>query len=713
MIFNKKFLFSLIAIMIIQAVSHCAVLIHEVAPGCNGSSTSEFVELYNTGSESVNLADWTLCRRTKTGSSDAGTLTLSGTIPANGYFLITGRDYNNLVGLPINGNANGILFPIGDLHDTGIVVGQFSASAAQIGLKNTSGVLVDAVAYGQLVDGPFAGPYVETTPKLVDGFSSRRSISRDNTTHADLNNNSIDFIYPASDAMPGAMTPTNSSIVEAPPKAWNPNPASPSVNVVLDKTLSWNAGSAAVSHNVNFGTTNPPVFLGNQTAATYNPGALATGTTYYWRIDEVTDTDTITGDIWTFETTGPAQGGYVYLTWKNDPTNSIVVNWWNPNVAGDSTVEYGLTPSYGSQVYNAALSKYHHVELTNLTPGATYHYRVKSSDGFTGDDATFNVPVQNKTSFKFAVYGDTRGVELPGDSTIYHNRHQLLANWMAEKDFEFIIQTGDMANEGSVFTDWVNFFKSEVNLGKSKVVMPAIGNHEVQPSGQSYYYYTDLYSPVMPTNGPAVSNNNGRVYSFNYGNAHFVCLSTSQVSFTTQRDWLAVDLASARQDPNIVWIFVYMHAPLYSVGSHGGDKTALALWGPVIDQYDVDFVIASHNHLYDRSYPITAGQIVPDGTYYITNGCGGAPFSNHLADSPDLTYTAIWHEQETLVTCFTINGNELTMETISNTTNLVKDMIYLAKEPDYDIADFNHDGWVDAKDLSELTEEWLDDGMWP
>ena len=52
-----------------------------------------------------------------------------------------------------------------------------------------------------------------------------------------------------------------------------------------------------------FGTTSPGTFKGNQTATTYNPGTLATSTTYYWRIDEKNATGTTTGDVWSFTTT--------------------------------------------------------------------------------------------------------------------------------------------------------------------------------------------------------------------------------------------------------------------------------------------------------------------------------------------------------------------------------------------------------------------------
>lgn len=711
MSFYKIFLFGLVIVLSILSISQGAVLIHEIAPSCNGVSTAEFVELYNTGTEPVDLAGWTLCWRTRTGTSDSGALTLSGTIPAGGYFLITGRDYNGLVGLPINGNTEGILFPIGDLYDIGVVVGKLSAAAAQLGLKDPSGTLVDAAAYG--VEPTYTGAYVETAPKILVSFSSRRSVSRDNATHADTNNNSVDFIYPASDAMPGAISPTNSNTVEAPAKAWNPNPVNNAVNVATNKVLSWNAGSDTISHDVYFGTTSPGAFQVNQTTATFTPGALATGTTYYWRIDEIKASETVTGDVWQFETSGPKPGGYVYLTWKNDPTNSIVVNWWNPNAPGDSNVQYGLTPSYGLQVYNPTVSNFHHVELTGLTPGGTYHYKTSSSDGIDGNDATFTVPAINKTAFKFAVFGDTRGPDAPADPTPYINRHQMLCNWMLARDLEFIIQTGDMVNEGGNLDHWVDFYKAENNLGKSKVIMPTVGNHEY--NGSSPYYYNDFYAAGLPTNGTV--GNNGKVYSFNYGNAHFVSLCSlgSLVNFTSQAAWLSADLAAASADPNIVWKFVYMHNPIYSSGSHGGDKNELAAWGAILDLYEVDMIFAGHCHLYERSYQIKADQIRTDGEgiYYVTSGCGGADFTNQIPGSADIPFIATWHGQETLAACITINGNELTMEAITNTNNTVQDTVHIVKGPEYDPADFNKDGWVNAKDLAELTADWLDDGMWP
>jgi hypothetical protein len=185
-----------------------------------------------------------------------------------------------------------------------------------------------------------------------------------------------------------------------------PNPADGANDVSVNATLSWTAGVTASSHDVYFGTDPTPdgnEFMGNQTSTTFDP-SLTVDTTYYWRIDEVEDGNTYTGDVWSFTTSAPPEV-YPYLSWRNDPTNSIVVNWWNPITTGDSSVDYGLTSSYDSNEYVATATNFHSVELTGLTPATTYHYRIRSSDGTVGSDNTFTTSDVNVTSFSFAVYG--------------------------------------------------------------------------------------------------------------------------------------------------------------------------------------------------------------------------------------------------------------------------------------------------------------------
>jgi hypothetical protein len=95
-----------------------------------------------------------------------------------------------------------------------------------------------------------------------------------------------------------------------------PNPANGAVDVSPTQPLTWDAGAVAASHDVYFGTDadavagatkNSPEYKGPKAlgAESYDPGRLALATTYYWRIDEVNDTNPDSpwaGNVWSFTT---------------------------------------------------------------------------------------------------------------------------------------------------------------------------------------------------------------------------------------------------------------------------------------------------------------------------------------------------------------------------------------------------------------------------
>ncbi len=95
---------------------------------------------------------------------------------------------------------------------------------------------------------------------------------------------------------------------QMPGQATSPNPPDGSVGIRLDPVLGWEAGAGATSHDVYFGTSDPPTFQASTTARTFAPGYLSKNTTYYWRIDEVNPFGTTAGPVWSF-TTGTGGGG--------------------------------------------------------------------------------------------------------------------------------------------------------------------------------------------------------------------------------------------------------------------------------------------------------------------------------------------------------------------------------------------------------------------
>ncbi len=521
------------------------------------------------------------------------------------------------------------------------------------------------------------------------------------------------------------------SFTTAPLKATAPNPSNGAAGVTLNATLSWAPGGGAVSHDVYFGTASPGTSRGNQSGTTYNPGALAGNTTYYWRIDEKDGSNnTTTGDVWSFTTSNAAPVN-PYLSWRNDPTNSIVVNWWNPFATGDSNVQYGLTSAYGSSANISTVTNFHHVELTSLSPSTTYHYKISSTDGTIGTDKTFTtadaMADANTFSFSFALYGDPRGTQSANEP--YYTRHRALCDWIAAGGYKFALETGDIVWGGGITTlnpltpqnYYQDFYDIEKNLAGSKVIMATMGNHEVQPvdagGSVSYIYYYDLYTGAFPTNASSIDGK-GRIYSFNYGNAHFVSLTSFQVDpVTVQKNWLIADLTAARANPNIKWIFVMMHAPLYTTNGHTVAQSMIDAWTPVFEQYGVDIVFSGHNHCYERSYPIRSGQVAADGRapIYLTNGMGGAEY-NSTAASPLFAArygSEVGSSASTVVTTITINGLFLTVDTIKNATGQPVDSFTLIKTPPPIAGDFNGDHRVDANDLEIFCDSWLDSGIWP
>ncbi|HUW18620.1 MAG TPA: SUMF1/EgtB/PvdO family nonheme iron enzyme [Sedimentisphaerales bacterium] len=97
--------------------------------------------------------------------------------------------------------------------------------------------------------------------------------------------------------------------------AWNPSPADGAWDVAQGTLLAWSSGDYAVSHDVYFGTNLGAVsnadhssseFKGthNLDANSYNPPGFLweSATAYYWRIDEVAESETWKGDVWRFTT---------------------------------------------------------------------------------------------------------------------------------------------------------------------------------------------------------------------------------------------------------------------------------------------------------------------------------------------------------------------------------------------------------------------------
>jgi len=114
-----------------------------------------------------------------------------------------------------------------------------------------------------------------------------------------------------------------------PVQAREPQPADGAAIDGAQVVLKWRAGREAASHEVRLGTDSAALALvGTTDEASFDPGALDYGTTYYWQIDEVNlaaTPATHAGNVWSFTT--PPFGIVDDFDQYDDNCNRIFFAW--------------------------------------------------------------------------------------------------------------------------------------------------------------------------------------------------------------------------------------------------------------------------------------------------------------------------------------------------------------------------------------------------
>jgi hypothetical protein len=141
---------------------------------------------------------------------------------------------------------------------------------------------------------------------------------------------------------------TFTTTVEPPGFSANPSPGDGATDVGPSGPLSWSAGDRTDSHDVYFGTNNPPLFVVNQPDISFDPGTLDFGTTYHWRVDEKNAGGTRTGTVWSFTVTLPVltarnQEDSILLQWPTNATGFVLVS--ASNLTATVWTPVSLTPT--------------------------------------------------------------------------------------------------------------------------------------------------------------------------------------------------------------------------------------------------------------------------------------------------------------------------------------------------------------------------------
>jgi len=212
--------------------------------------------------------------------------------------------------------------------------------------------------------------------------------------------------------------------------------------------------------------------------------------------------------------------------------------------------------------------------------------------------------------FNFAAVGDW-GCTSNTNNTV---------NNIVDKNPELVLALGDYSYNTTSDDCWFKIVKPIEDKMKIE-----IGNHDHLGLGELYRYMNHFGLTE-------------EYYSFDYRNIHFLALST-EVPFlvnSAQYNFVKNDLSKAASDPNIDWIIVYYHRPMYTIPStHSAISSLRSTYHPLFEQYRVDLVLQGHNHNYQRTYPIKFNSTSPKHpietstnktTYYTDPDKGGQIF---------------------------------------------------------------------------------------
>ncbi|MCX6662435.1 MAG: metallophosphoesterase family protein [Euryarchaeota archaeon] len=307
--------------------------------------------------------------------------------------------------------------------------------------------------------------------------------------------------------------------------------------------------------------------------------------------------------------------------------NSVVVLWTTAVPTRENKVYWGASLALGNVTVekNMWATTTHSVTINGLTAGVQYFYKVVSNEDPSPLYNFWTAFHQNGT-IRFVAYGDSRG------GWDNWQAASLVAEAIERENPLFVLNTGDLVDNGKTPDDWVDFFTASSFVHNS-TLYPVLGNHE----NYSHLYFSFFSLPF-----------NERWYSFDNGPVHFIGLDSNPRNAYrfVQYLWLLHELGIHNQ----AFTVVFFHHPVYSSGEEHGNTTLLQkVWAPVFERYHVDIVFNGHDHDYERSYV--------NGIIYIVTGGGGAPIYD-VGHSPWTVYS-----EKTYHYCMlTVNSSTLTFE---------------------------------------------------
>lgn len=322
--------------------------------------------------------------------------------------------------------------------------------------------------------------------------------------------------------------------------------------------------------------------------------------------------------------------------------------------AGDGRSKY-TSPQYNRirvESTDGTAFTVHKVIINNLKAGIYTYSFSGSTYAVSQLTGTFEVKDASQ-GFNFVQVTDQQGFNAD-EYKVWGIAAQYIKD---NESFDFTMNTGDMTQNGNRMNEWIDYFKARSPLN-NYVEMTTVGNNDlcptdiytlgsgadnskINPINMEYFYTYEMDErnlPIFRLDDKDIYVSS--LYSFNYGNTHFICLNSEITAITETdvyglstggqiyskiKDWITKDL---ELNKDYKWKVCYMHEMPFTImtrdlfvnyykanymansvnrgGSHLNiNSGSLGYWASTFFQNnDVRLVLGGHKHTYCQSHPI-------------------------------------------------------------------------------------------------------------
>lgn len=222
-----------------------------------------------------------------------------------------------------------------------------------------------------------------------------------------------------------------------------------------------------------------------------------------------------------------------------------------------------------------------------------YKYKV-GRPGFWSEERSFTLRSRQHAidnGFKFIQVTDEQGF-IEEEYEVVNLTSQVILR--ENYGYDFIYQTGDIAQNGNRFNEWISYFKGRKSMMMDKEIMYIVGNNDLCPadlhqlvkvetdklsSMNVNYFFTFEHPYSIPTSSSGVYIPS--IYSFIFGDTYFLAMNSEisanaatqifnqdpliNIYSSTIKTWCEDDLLYHADDTNIKWKVSLVHEAPFTI----------------------------------------------------------------------------------------------------------------------------------------------------